>query len=138
MTQAAGKLNHRIRLESIGTTQDANGDTVEFWNDEGSCWAEVAPLSAREFFSAAAMQSKVVARVTIRYRSDIQANWRIQFRNRYYNIEGVLPDTVSGLEYLTLPVSYGIMVESQDDSPELITVFGETVTVGGESVTLGV
>lgn len=111
MTQAAGKLNHRIRLESLETSQDSSGDTVEDWIHEGDVWAEVAPVSAREFVSAAAMQSKVVARITIRYRSDVQANWRIQFRNRYYNIEGVLPDTVSGLEYMTLPVSYSIIPE---------------------------
>lgn len=111
MTQAAGKLNHRISLQSLETSQDSAGDTVEDWIPQGDVWAEVAPVSAREFVSAAAMQSKVVARITIRYRADVQANWRIQFRNRYYNIEGVLPDTVSGLEYMTLPVSYSIIPE---------------------------
>lgn len=109
MTQAAGKLNHRIRLESLETSQDSSGDTVEDWIYQGDVWAEVAPVSAREFVSAAAMQSKIVARITIRYREDVQANWRILFRNRYYNIEGVLTDVVSGLEYLTLPCSLGII-----------------------------
>lgn len=98
-------------MESIETTKDSNGDTVEEWVSRGSCWAEVVPLSAKEFVSASSMNSKVVARVTIRYRSDVQANWRIFFRGRYYNIEGVLPDPVSGLEYMTLPVSYGIQVD---------------------------
>lgn len=111
MTQSAGKLNHRISLESLETSQDSAGDTVEDWIPQGDVWAEVVPVSAKEFVSAAAMQSKVVARITIRYREDVQANWRIQFRNRYYNIEGVLPDVVSGLEYLTLPVSYSIIPE---------------------------
>jgi len=111
MTQAAGKLNHRIRLESLQTTQDSSGETVEEWTFEGDVWAEVAPLSAKEFVASAAKQSPVVARITVRYRSDIQANWRIQFRGRYYNIEGVLPDVVSGLEYMTLPVSYSIIAE---------------------------
>lgn len=109
MTKASGKLNHRVRLESLETVQDSSGDPVEEWTHAGDVWAEVAPVSAKEFVSSAAMQSKVVARITIRYRSDIQANWRIQFRGRYYNIEGVLPDVVSGLEYLTLPVSYSII-----------------------------
>lgn len=109
MTQAAGKLNHRIRFESLETSQDSNGDTVEDWISQGDVWAEVVPSSAREFISASAMQSRVVARITVRRRSDIEPNWRILFRGQYYNIEGVLPDPVSGLEYLTLPVSYYII-----------------------------
>lgn len=110
MTQAAGKLNHRVELWSQNTTQDVNGNPVFVWSPQGSVWAEVVPLSAREFVSAAAMQSKVVARITLRYRSDIQPTWKIRFRSIWYNIEGVLPDAVSGLEYMTLPVSYGIEV----------------------------
>lgn len=110
MTQAAGKLNHRVRLESLETSQDANGETVETWTHQGDVWANVSPVSGKEFISSAAMQSQIVARITVRYRSDIQATWRILFRNRYYNIEAVLADVVSGLEYLTLPCSLGVLV----------------------------
>lgn len=111
MTQAAGKLNHRISLESLETSQDSAGDTVEDWIPQGDVWAEVAPVSAKEFVSSAAMQSKIVARITIRYRADVQATWRVKFRNRYYNIEGVLTDVVSGLEYMTLPCSQGAIAD---------------------------
>lgn len=105
MTQAAGKLNHRIRFNSLQTAQDSNGDPVEQWIDEGEVWAEFVPSSAREFVSSQQMQSKVVGRFTIRRHPRVQANWRISFRGQHYNIEGVLPDPVSGLEYFTLPVS---------------------------------
>jgi SPP1 family predicted phage head-tail adaptor len=109
MSQAAGKLRHRIRLESLQTEQDSNGDTVEEWTSQGDVWAEVVPSSAREFVASDAMQSRVVARITVRRRDDIQPNWRILWRGQYYNIEGVLPDPVSGREYFTLPVSYHII-----------------------------
>lgn len=119
MTQAAGKLNHRIRLESLQTSQDANGETVETWTHEGDVWANVSPVSGKEFIASAAMQSQIVARVTVRYRADIQATWRILFRNRYYNVEAVLADVVSGLEYLTLPCSLGVSVYPDTVSPNL-------------------
>lgn len=107
MTQAAGKLNHWVEFFSLQTGQDSNGDPVEVFTPEVSVWAEVVPASAREFVSSSAMQSRVVARIVIRQR-DIAPTWKAFFRGQYYNIEGVLPDPVSGLEYLTLPVSYYI------------------------------
>lgn len=105
MTQAAGKLNHWVELVSLQTGQDSNGDPVEFWNTEASVWAEVVPSSAREFVASSAMQSRVVARIVIRQR-EVNPTWKVLFRGQYYNIEGVLPDPISGLEYITLPVSY--------------------------------
>lgn len=110
MTLPAGKLNHRVELWSPSTEKDAGGETVETYVSRGSCWAEVAPLSAKEFISSASFNSKIVARVSIR-RREIEANWLIGFRGKYYNVEGVLPDPISGLEYLALPVSYGIRVD---------------------------
>lgn len=107
MTQAAGKLNHRITFVAVTSAQDSAGDLVESWEDVRSAWAEVVPVSAREFVSAAAVQSKVVARITVR-RQEVFPDWKIRFRGQYYNIEGVLPDPVSGLEYLTLPVSVNV------------------------------
>lgn len=105
MSQAAGKLNHWVDLVSLQTGQDSNGDPVEVWTTEASVWAEVAPSSAREFIASSAMQSRVVARIVIRQR-EVNPTWKVFFRGQYYNIEGVLPDPISGLEYITLPVSY--------------------------------
>lgn len=133
MTQAAGKLNHRVRLESLQTSQDVSGDTVETWTHEGDVWANVSPVSGKEFIASAATQSKIVARITVRYRADIQATWRILFRGRYYNIEGVLPDVVSGLEYLTLPVSCGVQGEATP--PAIVIPGGSEYAVLGDSIT---
>jgi SPP1 family predicted phage head-tail adaptor len=52
--------------------------------------------------------TKVVARITIRYRENINATMRVVHKGKAYNIEGVLPDPDSGMEYLTLPVSEGV------------------------------
>ncbi|WP_152692335.1 phage head closure protein, partial [Citrobacter freundii] len=51
---------------------------------------------------------KVTARITIRFRDDIQEKDRILFRGKIYSVEGILPDPNSGLEYLTLPCSEGV------------------------------
>ncbi|HHK7966975.1 TPA: phage head closure protein [Serratia marcescens] len=105
----AGKLRHRITLQRPGKVQNPdNGEMEDAWLDLTTIWAEVVPLSAREFVAAQAMQNAVTTRITIRYRQDIKPKYRILFRGKIFNIEGILSDPKSGLEYLTLPCSEGV------------------------------
>jgi len=105
----AGKLRHRVTIQSPGITQNpVTGEMVNGWAEVATVWASVEPLSVREFMASAATQSEISARITIRYREGIAANMRILHRSQAYNIEGVLADPNSGLEYLTLPVSAGV------------------------------
>jgi SPP1 family predicted phage head-tail adaptor len=101
-----GKLRHRITLQSLVPTQDAaTGAITSTWVDFATVWASVEPLSAREFIAASATQSKVVARIVIRYLAAVKPSMRAVHGAHSYNIEGVLADRDSGIEYLTLPVS---------------------------------
>jgi SPP1 family predicted phage head-tail adaptor len=108
MSLAAGRLRHFVGIERLLRSKDSNGDTVEEWETIAQVWAAIEPVSAREFVASQAAQSQVSARITIRYRSDVDATMRVTHRGRIYNIAGVLPDKESGLEYLTLPVSEGV------------------------------
>ena len=105
----AGKLRHRPMLQRYETTVNLEtGDREKAWVDAGPVWASIEPLSAREFIAAAAEQSKVVARIVTRYNPAITAKMRFVYRGRIYNIEGVLTDKDSGLEYQTHPCSEGV------------------------------
>ncbi|BEN55254.1 phage head closure protein [Serratia marcescens] len=104
----AGKLRHRITLQKPVKVQDTtSGEMIDTWQDVSNLWAEVSPLSAREFVAAQAMQNAVTTRIKIRYRQDIEPKYRILFLGKIFNIEGILSDPKSGLEYLTLPCSEG-------------------------------
>lgn len=101
-----GKLNHEVTIQSLVPSQDAvTGAITEVWENFAIVWANIRPSSAREFIAAAISNSKVIAVVTIRYRPGMKPSMRILHRNHTYQIEGVLGDQKSGLEYLTLPVS---------------------------------
>ena len=111
------KLRHRLEIQefqviedSSGEVQDDNGALVQEWVTVATVWAAIEPISAREFVSAQADQSKVVARITIRYRTNINSAMRLYHaaKDSYYNIEGILSDKQSGLQYLTLPCSEGV------------------------------
>lgn len=106
----AGDLRHRIRFQKMVSGMDP--ETMEpieaQWVDVATLWAAVNPLSGREFIHAKSVQSEVVGRIVIRYRTDIKAAMRGIEGDRIYNIQAVLPDPKSGREYLTLPYSEGV------------------------------
>lgn len=105
----AGKLRHRITIQETVKVQNPDTGAVNnTWRDVSIVWAEVSPLSAREFIAAQASQGEITTRITIRYLNWITRKHRISFRGDIYNIEGVLPDPNSGREYLTLPCSEGV------------------------------
>ena len=106
----AGKLRHRVTFEKRIDQQDPeSGGLTSVWLPLfADVPAAVEPLSAREFMSASAMQSKVIARITVRYQAGMDATQRIKHGAKIYNPEGMLPDKDSGVEYLTIPCSAGV------------------------------
>ena len=108
---SAGKLRHRVVIQEARETQNQNTGAMNVaWVDVATVWAAIEPLSAREFVTAQTEVSRASARITIRYRDDVTAKHRVfhESKNLLYNIEGVLSDKDSGLEYLTLVVSEGV------------------------------
>lgn len=111
MALAAGDLRHFVKLEKPLTTQNpATGEMRTTWRLVAQVYAAMEPLSAREFIAAGANQSEVAGKARIRFRRDVDATMRIVHRGDAYQIIGVLPDLLSGLEYLTLPLSKGVRV----------------------------
>lgn len=105
----AGTLRHRVELQRPGAGVDPDtGAVLEGWTSVRTIWASVQPLSTREFLAAGESQGKLVARIVMRYAADVDHTWRAVHRARIYNIEGVMPDAASGLEYLTLQCSGGV------------------------------
>lgn len=105
----SGQLRHRIQLQSQVQSQDATtGEVTVTWATYAEVWAEVVPVSVREFIQSGATQSEVMGRIVIRYRDDVEPEHRIVHRSKYYNILGVLPDAESGKEHLTLATGQGI------------------------------
>ena len=107
-TFRAGRLRHRVSIQKQTEVIDPDlGPIGRDWVEMDKVWAEISPLSARDFIQSSALQSQITARITIRYRDDVDASMRVVHRNKVYNITGVLSDRDSGVEYLTLPCSEG-------------------------------
>ncbi len=86
----AGDLDKRITfLRNV----DVRGETSrrEEFVPASKAWAAVRYVSDAEKFSAAQTKVSAVLRFTIRRRSDVTHNWRIQFEGQDYRIVGIKP-----------------------------------------------
>ncbi len=102
-------LRHRITLQRrTGVQSPATGAMEYHWTDVATLWAQVVPVSVREFIAAQAVRNEITTRMVIRWREDIRDRDRVLFRGKLYSIEGILPDPDSGREYLTLACSEGV------------------------------
>ena len=105
----AGKLRHRIGIERLNdSAQDPNtGDIVKAWEPLKTVYAAIEPVSGKEFIQSAATQAQISVRITVRH-TDVRPIDRIAHKGLLYNIHAVLPDRVSGQDYLTLMCSQGV------------------------------
>lgn len=114
----ARKLRHRVVIQKpVETQNSSSGAVVTTWEDIATVWCAIEPLSVKELIAAQAEDSKVSARITMRYRRNISHEMRLYHagKNQYYNIEGILADKMSGLDYITVPVSEGLRYQEGDD-----------------------
>jgi SPP1 family predicted phage head-tail adaptor len=75
----AGHLKHRIVLQSRTETQGSTGEVTWGWSTLATVWASVEPVSGRQYFAAAQVQSEVDTLVRIRYRTGLNGKLRVVF-----------------------------------------------------------
>lgn len=108
----SGKLEHRVQLQRNTVTQNqTTGEMVTAWATVATVWADMHYQSVREFVAAGAEQSEVRGYAMIRYRSDVDASWRVLHRGKWFAILGAMPDNETGREHLTLALAEGVRLE---------------------------
>lgn len=108
MALAAGRLRHYIEIQQPVTVINTAGEREQTWQHVTFAWAEVAPVSVRDFVASQQNQSKVNTKILVRSDSGLRPNMRVLYRNAIYDIEGILPDKDSGIEYMTFAASTGV------------------------------
>ena len=86
----AGRLRHRLVLQSKTETRDAHGAAIIGWTTEATVYGAIEPLSGKEYFSQQEVQSESKVRIVIRYNSSIDTTWRVSHGGLFYDIEDVL------------------------------------------------
>jgi len=84
----AGALDRRVTL--LRPVYNEHEDEIASWEIVGECWASVAPKSGKEDDGAGRTISVATIPILIRYRTDIDARWRIRDREQEYEVKSKL------------------------------------------------
>ena len=95
----AGKLRHRIEIQTVTTAQSTSGEETRTWptaetdDDLTVVWADVQDLAGRELLLAQQASSEATVRVRLRHLDGItSADCRIVHGDRTLEIVAVIPD----------------------------------------------
>lgn len=90
----AGRLRHRVTIQTYQTTRDAYGAEIKDWIDGPTIWASVEPINGREYFAAAQANAETSVRIRCRYRADLASatgtTHRLAYQGRVYKIDSVI------------------------------------------------
>lgn len=79
----SGELRHRITFQS----QDLENET---WNSSFTTWANINPISGREYYQAETINSDLTHKIRLRYRKGITPDMRIVYNSRIFYISSVI------------------------------------------------
>lgn len=87
---SAGRLRHRVTLQSRSAGADEWGAPATAWQDVATVWASVEPVTGREFFAGAQTQTSVTSKVIVRSGVAATPAMRVVCDGRTLQVEAVL------------------------------------------------
>ena len=82
-------LRHKVALQGPTRTSDGAGGYTEAFNTIANLFADIRPQNALESYRQGQIQEKVTHKIIIRYRTDIQTNYKIVDGSQTYMIKGI-------------------------------------------------
>lgn len=84
-----GRLRHRVELQEIVTTETDSGQLTDAPTTRATVYADVRPLRGYEAFGAHQLQAEVSHSIRIRFRTDVEASWRVKYGDRLFRVDSV-------------------------------------------------
>ena len=85
-----GQLRHKIVIQTPKETQNTLGEPVRVWEDFSEAFAEIKPISAKEYMANSGLRAEVSHQITMRYLPGMTPLKRIVFGERVFTIESVI------------------------------------------------
>ncbi|QUW33643.1 phage head closure protein [Bacillus cereus] len=87
-----GKLDKRLTFQiKDNDAKSPDGDPIEGYIDSFTVWGSFTFLKGRKYFEAAAANSEIQGETEIRFRTDVNADMKIKYKNTIYDIVSVIP-----------------------------------------------
>lgn len=89
----AGRLRHRVQLQRRTVTKNTVGEPQLVWDEIGTVWADIQPLTGRKLESAQRLSSAVSHEIKVRYQAKFAdtrmvSTYRGFYQGRVFNIHG--------------------------------------------------
>jgi SPP1 family predicted phage head-tail adaptor len=91
----AGRLRHRMTLQTKTYTADGKGGGSDTWTDSRDMWVSYEPLKGREYFDSQTVNVEITGRIISRYVSGVvpTMRWNWSAKSRTFEILHVInPD----------------------------------------------
>lgn len=95
----AGRLRHRVVVESPTTAPDNYGGLVTSWSTVGTYWAAIEPITGKERFASGERIAEGDVRIVMRYVGAITEAYRITHGGVVYDIKAVINRNEIDREY---------------------------------------
>lgn len=88
MAIRAGRLRHRIEVQTLTASQDTYGAIVNAWATTATVWGSIEPLTGRERLASDVVQADMSHRCIMRHRA-LTVKDRLKFGARIFNIVSI-------------------------------------------------
>ena len=85
-----GRLRKYVTIQSNATSQDSQGQQTISWTTVDSVWAQVNPVSGKDYFSQSGEHADVTHKITIRYGVTVLPGYRIVLGSRTFDVRTVI------------------------------------------------
>ncbi len=82
-------MRHKVTLQQKILTEDGAGGYSTAWEDVATLWAQITPLRGSETTSGGKISAPSSHRFRVRYSSTVQADMRLLFDGRTFNIRAI-------------------------------------------------
>lgn len=90
MALMAGKLRHRVSIQTESTAVDSYGEPTASWSTDETVWASIEPTGGNEVDIGEGQTGIITHRIFIRYTANASPKKRLLFGARVFGIVSVL------------------------------------------------
>lgn len=92
-----GGMRYRIELQRNVSKKDDEGFTQNIWQTEHTVWADIVPVSGREFLQSGTETAEVTFKIYIRWIENVDADMRVKCGENIYLLTAVLGNKRKGM-----------------------------------------
>jgi len=98
----SGRLRDRITIQTYTDSLNSYGELVKTWATFATVFAEITPISGREYLQSEQVRGEISHRIRIRYLAGILDKMQIVHGSRTFQIVAVLPDRTNAREIIIM------------------------------------